>query len=143
MQEMMAFIGRHPILSVVWVGLLGALIVSLVRGMFSKVKVISHNQMTQLINQENAIVVDVRSRDEFRQGHIIHAVNVQPNDIRAGNVGERLKNKAAPVIVVCASGTLSRAPAEDLVKHGFERVFILKDGMAGWRSENLPVVQGK
>lgn len=47
------------------------------------------------------------------------------------------------MIVVCANGMASREPAENLFNAGFERVVILKDGLAGWSGENLPLVRGK
>lgn len=57
--------------------------------------------------------------------------------------GELEKHKAQPIIVVCANGTASREPAENLSKAGFEKVTMLKDGISGWSGENLPLVRGK
>lgn len=34
-------------------------------------------------------------------------------------------------------------PAEQLAHHGFEKVFVLKEGIAGWAGENLPLARGK
>jgi hypothetical protein len=70
MQEIMQFASNHPILSLAWVVLLVLVIVTTVKGMFSKVKTISRGEATRLINKEDAVVVDVRSRDDFRRGHI-------------------------------------------------------------------------
>jgi rhodanese-related sulfurtransferase len=53
------------------------------------------------------------------------------------------KAKTKPVIVVCATGTTSREPAENLYKTGFEQVYVLKEGISGWSGENLPLVRGK
>lgn len=44
---------------------------------------------------------------------------------------------------MCANGTASREPAENLSKAGFEKVTMLKDGISGWSGENLPLVRGK
>ncbi|MGM3192911.1 rhodanese-like domain-containing protein [Dickeya dadantii subsp. dieffenbachiae] len=143
MQEIMPFISRHPILSVAWIALLVAVIVLTVKSKLSKVKEVARGEAIQLINKEDAVVVDTRNRDDYRRGHIAGAINLLPNDIKNGSLSELEKHKAQPVIVVCANGMASREPAESLFKAGFERVVILKDGLAGWSGENLPLVRGK
>ncbi|MNE99634.1 Thiosulfate sulfurtransferase GlpE [compost metagenome] len=88
-------------------------------------------------------MVDTRTRDDFRRGHIANAINLTASEIKTGSFGELDKHKAQPVIVVCANGTASREPAENLSKAGFEQVYTLKDGIAGWSGENLPLARGK
>ncbi|AIQ98798.1 rhodanese-like domain-containing protein [Pluralibacter gergoviae] len=143
MQEIMQFVGRHPVLSIAWIGLLAAVIVTSLKGLTSKVKVITRGEATRLINKEDAVVVDLRQRDDFRKGHIASAINLLPTDIKANNLGELEKHKDKPIIVVDGSGMQAQDPASALNKAGFERVFVLKDGVAGWSGENLPLVRGK
>ena len=143
LQEIMQFVSRHPILSLAWVVLLVAVIVMTFKSRFSKVKEITRGEVTRLINKEEAVVVDTRSRDDFRRGHIANAINLTASELKAGSYGELEKHKAQPIIVVCANGTSSREPAEHLSKAGFEQVYTLKDGVAGWSGENLPLVRGK
>lgn len=143
MQEIMQFVGRHPVLSIAWIGLLAAVIVTSLKGLTSKVKVITRGEATRLINKEDAVVVDLRQRDDFRKGHIASAINLLPIDIKANNLGELEKHKDKPIIVVDGSGMQAQDPASALNKAGFERVFVLKDGVAGWSGENLPLVRGK
>lgn len=139
----MQFVGRHPVLSIAWIGLLAAVIVTSLKGLTSKVKVITRGEATRLINKEDAVVVDLRQRDDFRKGHIASAINLLPIDIKANNLGELEKHKDKPIIVVDGSGMQAQDPASALNKAGFERVFVLKDGVAGWSGENLPLVRGK
>lgn len=143
MQEIMQFVSRHPILSIAWVALLGAVLFTTFKSLTSKVKVISRGEATRLINKEDAVVVDIRQRDDFRKGHIASALNVLPNEIKANNTGELDKHKAQPIIVVDSNGMSAQESANALMKAGFERVFVLKDGVAGWSGENLPLVRGK
>ncbi|MGG2143561.1 rhodanese-like domain-containing protein [Symbiopectobacterium sp. RP] len=143
MQEIISFVSRHPIMSIAWVALLVAVIVITVKSKLSKVKEISRGEAIQLINKEEAVIVDLRNRDDFRRGHIANAINLLPNDIKNGSLGELEKHKAHPVIVVCVNGISSRESADNLLKAGFERVSVLKDGLSGWSGENLPLVQGK
>ena len=143
MQEIMQFIGRNPILCIGWIALFGAVLFTTFKGIASKVKVISRGEATRLINKEDAVVVDLRQRDDFRKGHIAGAVNLLPNEIKANNVGELEKHKSAPIIVVDGTGMQAQTPANELVKAGYEKVFVLKDGISGWIGENLPLVRGK
>jgi len=143
MQDIMQFAGNHTILSLAWVVLLVLVIVTTVKGMFSKVKTISRGEATRLINKEDAVVVDVRGRDDFRRGHISNSVHVQAADIKKGSFSELEKYKAQPVIVVCATGTSAQESASLLSAAGFAQVSVLKDGISGWSGENLPLVRGK
>lgn len=143
MQEIMEFVHNHLILSLAWVVLLVVVIVTTFKGMFSKVKTISRGEATHLINKENAVVVDVRPRDDFRRGHISGAINLAAAEIKNGNVTELEKYKALPVIVTCATGQNAFDAAAQLNAAGFEKVSVLKDGISGWSGENLPLVRGK
>ncbi|TKI04015.1 rhodanese-like domain-containing protein [Martelella alba] len=143
MQEIMPFISAHPMLSLAWVALFIAVIVTTAKTRFSKVSEISRGEAIRLINKEEAVVVDLRPRDDYRKGHIANAINLTAAEIKNGSLGELDKAKAKPVIIVCATGTTSREPAEKLYKTGFERVYVLKEGISGWSGENLPLVRGK
>ncbi|MEA0983884.1 rhodanese-like domain-containing protein, partial [Salmonella enterica] len=46
-------------------------------------------------------------------------------------------------IVVDGSGRQCKESGNALTKAGFEKVFVLKEGVAGWSGENLPLVRGK
>lgn len=143
MQEITQFVSDHPMLCLAWVALLIAVIVTTFKNRFSKVNEISRGEAIRLINKEDAAIVDLRTRDDYRKGHIANALNLTSTEIKGGSLGELEKSKAKPVIVVCATGSTSREPAENLNKAGFERVYVLKEGISGWSGENLPLVRGK
>lgn len=139
----MQFVSSHPVLSFGWLGLLIAVIYTTFKGATSKVKDIGNTELTRLINSEEAVVVDTRTIDDFRKGHIVGAINLTPTDIKNGTLAVLDKHKERPVVVLCANGTASKAPAEVLVKEGFSQVYTLKNGLSGWTGENLPLVRGK
>lgn len=143
LQEIMQFISQHPILSLAWVLLFGAVVFTSFKNSLSKVKEVTRGEATRLINKEDAVVVDIRTREDYRKGHIANSINLIPSDIKNGNLGELEKHKTQPIIVVCTMGTTSRASADMLSKAGFERVFTLKEGISGWSGENLPLARGK
>ena len=95
----------------------------------------------RLMNQ-GALLVDVRSREEFESGHVIDARHL-PQDEVAG-AGESLKKyRDKPVIVCCESGMRSGAAARVLKAQGFTNVLNLRGGLGAWRTENLPLVKGR
>ncbi|WMQ74045.1 MAG: putative protein YibN [Sodalis sp.] len=142
MQEIMQFVGNHPVLSLEWVILVGSVIFTTFKSRFSKVSDIARSEAIHLINKEDAVIVDLRNRDDYRKGHIVNSLNLAASDIKSGNLGELEKEKGKPVIVVCARGTTSNDSAQNLIKAGFERVYVLKEGISGWSGENLPLVRG-
>jgi rhodanese-related sulfurtransferase len=102
MQEIMQFVSRHPVLSIAWIGLLAAVLFTTFKSLTSKIKVITRGEATRLINKEDAVVVDLRQRDDFRKGHIAGAINLLPAEIKANNVGERIKPSRLSLLTVPA-----------------------------------------
>ncbi len=87
-----------------------------------------------------ALVLDVRSREEFAKGHVVHARNI-PADEVAARVGELAKHKEKPVVAVCQNGQRAPRIAGELKKHGFVQIYALSGGILAWREANLPLVK--
>lgn len=143
MQEIIQFIRNHSMLSLVWVILLGIVIFTNCKNWFSKLSEIACSEAIHLINKENAVIIDLRDKDDYCNGHIVNSLNLSAVKIKSGNLYELEKNKYIPIIFVCANGSTSRDPAQTLLKAGFERVYVLKEGISGWSRGNLPLVQSK
>lgn len=135
------FAKNHTLLVAAWVAVFVATIYVFVKTAFSKVKTISNAQAVALINEQDAVVIDLRSIDEFKRGHIIHSQQFVPTDIKNHNLGKLEQHKDKPIIVVCATGMTSRTAAETLAKQGFSQVHTLQEGIAGWNAANLPLVK--
>lgn len=143
MQEYIEFFQQNMIMSLAWVGIFIALIMSFVKSATAAYKVIGVNDMTTLINRQNGVVVDIRTKDEFKKGHITDSLHILPSDIKAGNLGSLENHKSDPIIVVCKTGQTAQESANLLVKAGFEKVSLLKNGLIAWNEANLPLVRGK
>ncbi len=143
MEQFIEFVSNNPMLSLAWVGLAGALVYSIVKGKLSKVTLVDHQRATMLMNKEDAVVVDVRSDEEFRKGRIVGAKQLPESQIQAQNFSAVEKYKDTPIIVVCETGMRSSGAADKLSKAGFTKVYNLRGGMAAWREANLPVSKKK
>lgn len=117
----------------------GLLIWPLMRGGSGGASV-STLQATLLMNQQNALVLDVRDAAEYGKGHVLNARNIALGELEARAV-EIEKHKAKPVIVVCDTGNRSGKAAATLRKQGFEQVFTLNGGIGAWRQAGLPLEQ--
>lgn len=95
----------------------------------------------KLINND-AIVIDLRSVDAFSKGHIVNARNI-PSDELEAKMANLDSIKSKPIIAVCDAGITSTKAVTSLRAAGFESVYGLKGGMAGWSQAGLPVVTGK
>lgn len=142
-EQVQQFITDHPIMLSAWVALFVAVIFNLYKGATSKFKVIDNATTTYLVNKEEGVVLDLRSDDEFRAGHLVDSQHISPSDIKANNIHSIEKYKDRPVILVDANGFSASSSAALLVKQGFNKVYVLKEGMLGWRSASLPTVKKK
>ena len=95
-------------------------------------------EVVQLMNREKAVVVDVCGADEFAAGHVVGAKNLPLDELEAKLAGT-VKNKATPVVLVCASGMRSKRAVAIAKKLGYENARSLNGGMGAWRAANLPV----
>ena len=136
MEQFLEFVANHPMLFAA-LGVVSVLLsINIATGMDKSA--IEPHQATTLINQEEALVVDVRPMADFSGGHIINALTIPINSLK--NQLNRLdKHKTNPIIVTCRSGTQSGTACKQLRKEGFEKVFNLKGGILAWQKENLPI----
>ena len=101
---------------------------------------LSPQQATRLINSENAVVLDVRKKDEFKTGHLPNSLNIPAANI-SNRLGELEPYRNKPIILVCKTGTTTSTVGATLKKAGFEKVTRLKGGITEWLSNNLPLVK--
>lgn len=97
--------------------------------------------VTNLINNEDALLIDIRPSAEFRAGHITGSKNIPADQLKT-KVASIEKHKEKPVIVVCKTGITASASAKDLQKNGFSQVYKMKGGISEWQAANLPLVKG-
>ena len=140
--ELMAFAGRHPLLSLALAGITVAILYNEIAGRLSGVRRLGAAQLTALINRENALVLDIRGQAEFEKGHIIGSRHLLPSQVDPE--GKLLaKAKESPVVVVCLAGMTATGVAQKLAKAGFKRVSVLEGGIGAWQQAGLPLAKGK
>jgi len=91
---------------------------------------------------EGAVLLDVREPDEYEQGAIPGSVHIPRGNLEP-NVENRLSDKDAPVVVMCAGGVRSAFAAQTLQEMGYGDVVSMDGGFNQWKDEGrdwaLPV----
>ena len=136
--QLFEFVQNHPLLVGAFLLVLTAWVAYEARN--SAASGVTSSQATQLINREDAVVVDTREAGDFKSGHIAGARNIPQSRID-DRMSELEKVKEKPIIVACKSGQSSGITVAKLTKAGFSRVYKLKGGMLQWQADSLPVVK--
>jgi rhodanese-related sulfurtransferase len=141
--QLSAFAQSTPLLSLAFAGLTVAVIVTEVRHRLSGIAGLTPGQATQLINREDALVVDVSPAADFAKAHILGSVSAPLAELDPEKHKLLSKAKERPVVLVCRSGQTAHEAASKLKKAGFAKVSVLEGGIAGWRAAELPLSKGR
>lgn len=141
-ETLQAFAGRHPLLSLVLLGLTVAILYNEFAQLFRGFKGLRPAELTALMNRDNALVVDLRPMADFDKGHIPGSKNVQISQFDPENK-QLAAARALPVVAVCKSGQTAVDAAKRLKKAGFERVYVLDGGIGAWQQADLPLAKGR
>jgi rhodanese-related sulfurtransferase len=103
-----------------------------------KVKHVDAEKAAQLVAEGKVTVLDVRTEDEFKEGHIKGAANV---DLLSKDFVKKLEtvDKSKPVLVHCQAGGRSTRSLPKLEQAGFTEIYHLDGGMADWVKAGKPV----
>jgi rhodanese-related sulfurtransferase len=140
MDRLIEYTGHHPLLVVA--ALVAGLIVFAYEYYLRRqgMSAVSPQELIRLMNQ-GALVLDVRSLDEFAAGHIKGARQLPPDQVpRAGETLKKHREK--PVVVYGRDETAGPVVVRTLAAQGFTKAFCLRGGLANWQAENLPLAKG-
>lgn len=137
LEQFFEFAVNHWILVSIWV----ILFVLLLRNEGSRGgSALTPQQVTQKINHEDAKVLDIRAKDDFKKGHLPNAINIPARDIQS-RMNELEAYKDEPLILICKTGTTAGATGSVLAKAGFTKLYKLRGGIMDWQGSNLPLVK--
>jgi rhodanese-related sulfurtransferase len=119
----------------------GMLVWPLVQRRLSSAREIGALAATQLINRQNAVVLDLRETKEYEGGRVPNAVHIPLSQL-ARRSQELAKFTARPVIAYCDRGNRSRMAVSQLTKLGFTEVFTLHGGLRAWSEAGMPLEKG-
>lgn len=109
-----------------------------------QVKSVSSEKVFELFKNQSALFIDARDQWEFAEGHIPGAYNL-PYYIfedEFQKFSSTSKNKLLIIYCDDLECGMSKKLASELVKNGYQKVFIFEDGWKTWILNNFPVESG-
>jgi len=86
------------------------------------------------------VILDVRTPEEFAEGHIDGAVNL---DVQARDFEKKLRvlDRKKSYLVYCRTGNRSRKATVAMEALGFRSIFHMNEGIVRWKQQNLPLTR--
>ena len=139
MDRLLDYFTNHPLLAGGFLAMVVVVLAYEIRERGAAAFAVAPNEAIRLANS-GAVLVDLRSPNQFKDGHIAGARSVPGDQIADGAKPlEKLRDKT--IITCCESGITSGSAARKLTELGFKQVFNLRGGLAAWRQDNLPVTR--
>lgn len=142
MDQYIEFISNHYLLSLAFVVVLYLLLQDLIESSLNKFTGLSPALAVTKMNNDDALVVDVREPNEYVKSHIEGSINIPLNKF-SDQIDSITQHKTHPVIIVCQTGTRSISACKTLTKNHFEHVFNIIGGMQSWEENKLPIKTSK
>lgn len=115
-------------------------VTSCLKNQVEGVQVLDVSKYEKKMTQPDVQIVDVRTPEEFAEGHLENAINI---DITADDFDSKIAalDKEKPVMVYCKAGGRSAKASSRLNELGFKNISDLEGGIINWNSENKPIVK--
>lgn len=108
-------------------------------------KSLTPHALTTLINRDEAVVIDLRDKSDYQNGHIVDAVNLPftswQSQNSAGGKTDLQKYDGKPIVLVCKMGQQSSHVAKRIQSEGAENVYRLAGGLMEWQNAQMPLVK--
>jgi rhodanese-related sulfurtransferase len=105
-----------------------------------KITEISPEDAAAKLQNHEAVIVDVRDKDEWDEGHIPHALHLSRGTLEL-DIEEKVPDPNAVIICHCGGGGRSALAAESLQKMGYKNVRSMTGGLKAWKAAGLPTVK--
>ncbi|MGJ8681582.1 rhodanese-like domain-containing protein [Paraglaciecola sp.] len=98
---------------------------------------ISHQKLANM-DTKNYLIVDVRTTEEYKNGHVPKAINI-PLQMLQDNFQSVQPDKSKTLVLYCRSGYRAGKAAKALQKSGYTKLLHLQGDMLGWEKAKLPI----
>ena len=139
MEHLSQFIINHWQL---WLAFIVILLLTFINELITqkkKAKELTPQVAVDLINNENAVVIDLRDKEAFKQSHILDSIHAKSEDFEQQKMG---KYKDKPLILVGTRTIDTQTIAKKIQAQGYQPL-VLSGGIAAWQEADLPLVRGK
>lgn len=138
MEQLGKFLQNHWQLSIAFIVISILILINELINQRKQGKSISPETAINYINNNDAVVLDLRDAAAFKAGHIIGAIRVSESDFATPKFS-KYKNK--DIVLVCARGIQAANVATKLRSQDFTNPMVLNGGIEAWRQANLPLIK--
>ena len=103
-------------------------------------RVVDAAEAAELMQNLNPLLLDVRTRGEYNNGHIENALLIPVQELQK-RVGELSEYKHSDILIYCATGNRSTVASKILVDKGFKRITNMRYGIYQWAKSQYPVTK--
>ena len=115
--------------------------IKLVDNIKAKIQELPVADLNKKINAQHAFyLIDVRERDEFQQGSIVHGISLSKGIIER-DIEKYISDFEAEIVVYCSGGFRSCLAADNLQKMGYRHVASLQGGLRAWLEAGYPLIK--
>ena len=118
----------------------GSMFIATILPNAAKRRTVSAMAVAKIVSAESALLIDLREKNEFVQGHIPGSKNAPRAQLKEYWANNKIDKEQA-MILICASGILSTPIFKTLTNEGFKNIYILEGGIGGWLSANFPLTK--
>ena len=121
-------------ITVIFTLILGGIFLFYMNNQEKSIRYVSMDDIVEIMEQnENYIILDVRTVEEYNEGHIPNAICI-PNETIDERITEKLPNKKQLILIYCRSGNRSKQAAEKLKNSGYTNL-VEFGGIIDWNGE--------
>jgi rhodanese-related sulfurtransferase len=103
-------------------------------------QLLSVHESVQWINQRQAQILDIRTADEYKAGHIANSKHLPLSELDSGLKQAKI-DSSKPIILVCLSGTRANTALGKLKKAGCKEVACMDGGISAWNQAGMPLIK--
>lgn len=85
---------------------------------------LSYEEAMNIYKKQRALLIDVRTPEEYQKNHLKNAVNVPFYEIE--NISNEIKDKDEIILLYCKTGKRSNIAKEVLMQNGYRNVYTVK-----------------
>jgi len=101
---------------------------------------VASNEAAEFIKNEQPIILDVRTPNEYKRGHLHNSVLIPVQELQ-NRYKELGSDKNREILIYCATGNRSTVASKILIDSGFKHIVNMRGGIYDWSKKNYPVTR--
>lgn len=97
------------------------------------------DEFEQVINEPDVQLIDVRTPEEYEQGHIVGAINIDWKSDSFADKAVQMLDKSKTIAIYCRGGRRSHAAAGKLYSMGYTHIVELQEGFEAWKAAHKTI----